>query len=45
MVRTYVDITGDYYDNLDKILDLEEEMNIRIYDPKKWVRENTIPIG
>jgi len=45
MIRTYVDITGDYYDNLEKILDLSEERNIRIYDPKKWIEENTIPIG
>ncbi len=45
MERTYVDITGDYYDNLDKILDLEEDVKLRVYDPKNWVRENIIQIG
>jgi len=45
MERTYVDITGEYYDNLDKILDLGEEINIRIYDPKHWIKENIVQIG
>ena len=45
MERTYVDITNEYYDNLDKILDLEEVMNMRVYDPQNWVRENIAQIG
>ena len=45
MKRTYVDITGDYYDNLDKVLDLGEEMNIRVYNPQNWIRENIVQIG
>jgi len=44
MERTYVDFTGEYYDNLDKLLDLGEGTNIRVYDPKKWIRENVILI-
>ena len=32
MVRTYVDITGDYYDNLDKIIDWVDEVDVRHYD-------------
>ncbi len=45
MKRTYVDFTGDYYDNLDKILDLGEDSNFRVYDGKNWLRENVIQIG
>lgn len=45
MKRTYVDFTGDYYDNLDKILDLGEDSNLRVYDAKNWLRENVIQIG
>ena len=44
MKRTYVDFTGDYYDNLDKVIDLREGTNFRVYDPKKWIRENVILI-
>jgi len=42
MNRAYVDISGDYYDNLDKILDLGEGTNYRVYDPSRWIRENVI---
>jgi len=42
MVRTYVDITGEYYDNLDRIIDWGEEIDLRLYD---WVKENVVQIG
>jgi len=45
MIRTYADITGDYYDNLDRIIDWGEEIDIRVYDPKNLVRENVPQIG
>ena len=32
MTRTFVDIIGDYYDSLDKIVDWAEEIDIRHYD-------------
>jgi len=31
MKRTYVDILGDYYGNLDKIIDWSEEIDLRHY--------------
>ncbi len=34
MNRTYVDITGEYYDNLDGIIDWGNEINLRFYDSK-----------
>jgi len=36
MKRTYVDITGDYYDNLDKCVDWGEEIDVRFYDPEMY---------
>jgi len=45
MKRTYADITGEYYDNLDKIIDLGDETDRRLYDPKRWVKEDMIKIG
>ena len=45
MKRTYVDITGDYYDNLDGIIDWGEEIDLRVYDPNSWVKKGTIQIG
>ncbi len=34
MNRTYVDITGEYYDNLDGIIDWGNEIDLYFYDPK-----------
>ena len=34
MKRTYVDITGDYYDNLDKIIEWGDEPDIKVYDQR-----------
>jgi len=45
MIRTYVDITGEYYDNLDGIVDWGEEIDLRLYDPNHWVKDNVIQIG
>jgi len=45
MKRTYVDITGEYYDNLDGIIDWGEEIDLRAYDPNNWVKKGTIQIG
>ena len=46
MERTYVDITGDYYDNLDKIIDWGEDMNqnyresLELLDPRIcWISD------
>jgi len=38
MKRTYVDYTGEYYDNLDKIIDLTNENDIRYYDISDLVK-------
>ncbi len=38
MKRTYVDITGDYYDNLDKCIDWGEEIDMRFYDLNSLVK-------
>jgi len=32
MKRTYVDYTGDYYDNLDKVIDLTNEKDMHNFD-------------
>jgi len=45
MVRTYVDITSDYYDNLDRIIDWGEEIDLRVYDPNNWVKESVVQLG
>ncbi len=45
MKRTYFDITGDYYDNLDGMVDWGEVIDIRVYDPNSWVTKGTIQIG
>ena len=45
MIRTYVDITGEYYDNLDRIVDWGEEIDLRVYDPSNWVKKNVIQLG
>ena len=43
MVRTYVDIIGDYYDNLDKIIDLQDEMDRRQYDISQIAKSVNYP--
>jgi len=45
MKRTYVDRIGEYYDNLDRIIDWGEEIDLAVYDPKNWIVEKTIQIG
>ena len=38
MVRTYVDIVGEYYDNLEKIIDWQDEMDRRHYDISQFAK-------
>jgi len=44
MTRTIVGFKGDYTDNFDSIIDWGEEIDLRVYDPNNWVKENLIPI-
>jgi len=37
MKRTYLDITNRYYDNLDKIIDGSEEIDLKIWDQGNWI--------
>ena len=43
MVRTYVDIVGEYYDNLDKIIDWKDEIDARYYDISHIVKLSRYP--
>jgi len=36
MNRTYLDIKGSYYDNLDKIIEWGEEIDVRYYNPEMY---------
>ena len=45
MERTYVDRIAEYYDNLDRIIDWEEDIDLRVYDPNNWVKDNVIQLG
>jgi len=40
MVRKYVNITGSYYDNLDKIVDWQDEMDRKQYDISHLVKSD-----
>lgn len=43
MQRTYVDRIGAYYDNLDKVIDWQEEVDKRHYDISDLVRSANYP--
>jgi len=43
MKRTYVDIVGEYYDNLDKIIDWEYEVNKQYYDISELAKSANYP--
>ena len=38
MKRTYVDMVGEYYDNLDKLVDWQDEIDRRSYDISELVK-------
>ena len=44
MKRTTVDRIGEYYDNLDRIVDWGEEIDLSVYDPNNLVKENGLKI-
>jgi len=42
MKRTYVDFIGDYYDNLEKVMEWGDEIDRRVFNPKELVQEKII---